>query len=732
MARQYTENQSKAIDHQGHNILVAASAGSGKTTVLIERLVRKILAGDRVDQFLIVTFTNAAAAEMKERLEVAITDQIAQTSGDQKRFLQDQLALLPVANVSTIDSFALKLIDTYYYKIGLDPSYRLLADQAEVALLKDSVVQGVLADFYDPDHPDHQAFLDLVNNFANPNYDADLKANVLRLADFAVARPDGAEWLAALAAPGQSADPVAVSDRADYRKFLQPKVLSAVTQASAAFDLVLADLEGLPELEKTYNFIAETKERLAAINTAIASQASYDDLRALVDSDWGKMPQSKTAKVFKEDPDLAALLDHARSTFNAFFAKSGTVGAVMALKKTVFALSEDQWQVVNTAGDKLVTTLVKVTQAFLAAFTAQKRADNLLDFADAEQLSLQILDQDDVRELVQSQFKELLIDEYQDINRLQESFLQKLSNQHNMYMVGDVKQSIYGFRQADPSLFTGKYFAFAQEGSEDERIELAENFRSENNVTTVINQIFTQLMDQELGDIPYQDSAKLIAAASYPDFVPPVFQVNLIEQADGESADFAGNENADEEADGDSADQPEKRASQYQLLAQKVQDLIKNSQVYDQKAGVMRPVRYSDIAILTRSKGGYVELIRHFNTAGIPIQSDGVGNYYQVMEVYLVLDMLRVIDNPHQDIPLAAVLRSPIFGLTENDLAEIRLADRDHDFYTALVAWAQTKPQGQGILLALEAWQRLARQNDLVGLVLAIYQDTGWLDYVGT
>lgn len=777
MARQYTENQKKAISHSGHNILVAASAGSGKTTVLIERLVRKILAGASVDEFLIVTFTNAAAAEMKERLEVAITEQIGQVTDDkQKRFLLDQLALLPVANVSTIDSFALKLIDTYYYKIGLDPSYRLLADQAELNLLKDRVIEAVFADFYDQSHPDHEAFLALVNNFANPNQDQNLKEKVLKLADFALARPDGPEWLASLAgdladsdlkaqtdseddvAQEPVASPVAPASMTDtaqetvtapatdtdsklmttpalvdqnlFQKFLAPKILATFNQADQVFTGILQDIEGVSELNKTANFFQETLEKVHQVQQALTDHQSFDTLRGLIASDWGKIPQAKTAKVFKEDPDLAALLDVARAGFSTFFAKSGRVGAVVNLNQTIFALTEDQWQQVNAAGNQLVVTLVTVTQAFLDAFAAKKREENLLDFSDAEQLSLLILQQEDVLNLVQSQFQEILVDEYQDINRLQETFLKSLSNGENMYMVGDVKQSIYGFRQADPSLFTGKYFDFAREDSPDERIELAENFRSENNVTTVINQIFTQLMDEELGDIPYQDSAKLIAAASYPEMVPAVFHLDIIEQADKETAAFATDESGENQA-GAEADNSEKRASQYRYLAQKIQGLIQKGEVYDQKAGLMRPIKFSDIAILTRSKTGYVELLRTLNQAGIPVQSDGVGNYYQVMEVYLVLDLLRIVDNPHQDIPLAAVLRSPIFAFDENDLAEIRLADRRHDFYTAVVADAKDHARSQRFLEMLGAWQSLARQNDLVGLVLAIYQDTGWLDYVG-
>ncbi|CAH1850370.1 helicase-exonuclease AddAB subunit AddA [Convivina intestini] len=719
MPRQFTANQQRAIESSGHNILVAASAGSGKTTVLIERILQKILKGQSVDQFLIVTFTNAAAAEMKERLEKALQGQLVQAQGELRQHLQRQLMLLPVANIATIDAFALKLIENYYYKIGLDPRFRLLSDTAERQMLRQDVVDEVFSDYYDPKHPQYADFMALVDNFANPNYDNPFKDQILRLAEFAQARPDGLEWLKEQA---QKANGPANQDLLTSQplgQHVQQLFLDEVHNGQALLEPLLSQVSGIEELKKTAQGLSELLSYLSAIETGLSGE--WDQLQRLItDPPQIKLDTNRSKKI-KEAPELSQLVQVATQVKNDLM---GAQANLTKLSQTYFSLNAQQWQLVNQKGQDLLQTLVMVTQDFIKAFTARKRQENLLDFADLEVLALEILAQEDSRTLIASQFSEILIDEYQDINQLQESLLQSLSNGHNLYMVGDVKQSIYGFRQADPQLFSTKYHDFELSDS-DERIELADNFRSQQNVTEVTNLIFTQLMDQNLGDIAYQDAARLVPRADYPSTVGPVFELDIIQKGPGNQAV----DTRDSEELGDW----QKRQGQYAHLIQKIIDLQQSGQVYDPSlpdGGGMRPVRYSDIAILTRSKGGYVDLVRMFHEAGLPVQADGVGDYFQTMEVYIMLDTLRVIDNPHQDIPLVAMLRSPMFGLDENDLATIRLQDREHDFWTAFQAAARQNENWDKILTQIQRWQGLARQNDLVGLLLAIYEDTGWLDYM--
>ena len=726
---EFTENQKKAITHQGHNILVSASAGSGKTTVLIERLIQKIMAGTAVDQFLIVTFTRAAAGEMKERLEKALTARLQDTDDKaMQAYLQEQLALLPTAAVTTIDGFALKLIESYYYTIDLDPAFRLVADNVEVTLFKQRVLDALFDELYDEKHVDHQVLMAAVNNFASVSRDQSLKDIILKLADFDAARPKEDHWLDSLAAGVDENQPL--NQQEAYQTYVTELVRPAVEEALSDLPAALSAVEGEADEKKFQQAATALLEREAYLKNLLSlldNQVPYEDVRAAIQQNFSdKFPSRYTEKALEKDEngaDKAAQLELALAFKDRHF--SGKTAALQSMADGFFRLSEAQWQTVNARGQRLVTDLVTLTKDYLSALKEAKTAENILHFSDLVVLAREILQNQDIQRLVQSQFEEVMVDEYQDVNRLQEAFLKDMSNGHNMYMVGDIKQSIYGFRQAAPQLFAGKYEAFAKVDNEDERIELADNFRSENNVTEVINQIFTQIMDEELGDVAYQGSAKLVAKAAFPDEVPAVFNLDLLALPKSKRADSATDD--EDDAEDDDRDTREKTLT---YLLQRVQDLVQDGQVYDQKRGEMRPVNYGDIAILTRSKTTYPDLLRLAKEAGIPVQSESVGNYYQTMEVYLLLDLLRVIDNPHQDIPLVAVLRSPIFSFKENELSAIRLADERHDFYTALQAAAKEESKAAKVLEQLANWRIFARQNDLVGLIWAIYQDTGWLDYV--
>lgn len=717
MSTTFTVNQQRAVDDTGHNILVAASAGSGKTTVLIERLIQKILNGASVTNFLIVTFTNAAAQEMRERLEVAIEKRLPAVDAATKRFLQEQLLLLPAANISTIDAYALRLIENYYHVIGLDPQFRLLSDTAERDMLRQDVLAQVLAAFYEEDHEHHADFLALVHNFGQPGQDDALQDIILKLTDFAEARPDGAAWLAQLA-DNQLDLTTAITQSDLYQQHILPTLTTTITPLLAAVQDAQVLVSGAPELKKTTLALATIQDYLQQVQT-MATSAQWDDLRQMLLQPPKVSLETKASKGVADEPELLAILAQAVAVKNQVI---GAKSQLKQLTETFFRFTQSQWQTITDASQQLVATLVLVTQTFRTAFTDAKRAAQLVDFPDLGALALEILADTATRETIQSQFDEILVDEYQDINQLQETLLTQVANGHNMYMVGDVKQSIYGFRQAEPSLFTHKYKQFAQADNDDQRIELADNFRSHNNVTAMTNLIFTQLMDEKLGDIAYLGEAKLVPKADYPASVPPVFSVDIITK----QAQAAEPTETDE-----TAENFEKRQAQYARLAEKILAL-RETTIYDRKAtpAGMRPVQYGDIAILTRSKAGYIDLVASLRAAGIPVQVEAVGNYFQTMEVYLMLDVLRVIDNPHQDIPLVAVLRSPMFGLTENDLAAIRLADQQHDFWTALTTYATTHPAAQKIVDQFGKWHQLAIQNDLVTLIWTIFDDTAWLDYV--
>ncbi|MCK8616818.1 helicase-exonuclease AddAB subunit AddA [Fructobacillus sp. M158] len=728
---EFTENQQKAITHSKHNILVSASAGSGKTTVLIERLIRKIV-DDRipVDRFLIVTFTRAAAGEMKERLEKALTAVLQSSQSQEERvYLQEQLALLPTAAVTTIDGFALQLIESYYYEIDLDPAFRLVADSAEEALFKNRVLDNLFNDLYEESHPNHQAFLNVLGNFASVSRDDGLKEIILKLANFDIARPEEDHWLASLADGEDLSQPLA-KQRA-YQDYLIGEVRPHVEESLSEAKHLLPLVEGQEnkKLDDGALALTEVEHYLSQILSMIDNQRDYEELREAIALPNLKWPNRDNKAFESDDSDriaVAEVLEKVASYRESYITGSkGHDSPLKKIRESFFRLSESQWQTVNARGQRVLADLVVVSRDYLAALKVAKAEANILYFSDLVVLARQILKNNDIKELVQNQFEEVMVDEYQDVNQLQEAFLKDMSNGHNMYMVGDIKQSIYGFRQAAPQLFAKKYADFASADNENERIELAENFRSHNNVTKMINQIFTQIMDQQLGDVPYQGSAKLIPKAAFPEAVPAVFRLDLLEIAK------RNQEAANGQEDGASDDDRQTREKTLTYLLKKIQDLHLNGQIYDKDEPTgFRSVHYSDIAILTRSKTAYPELLRLAHDAGIPIQSESVGDYYQAMEIYLVLDLLRILDNPHQDIPLAAALRSPIFHFDEDKLAAIRLADEGHDFYTAFLAYAKENEKAAKVLDYFDNWRVFVRQNDLVGLIWAIYQDTGWLDYV--
>lgn len=705
MARTFTQNQQRAIDERGQHILVAASAGSGKTTVLIERLMQRILAGTSVDKFLVVTFTKLAAAEMRARLEVALNDQLRapNVTPAQRKYLQEQLLLLPSAYISTIDSFALNLIENYYHVIGLDPQFSLMADEAERGLMREEVVAAVLEDFY---ARDDAAFKRLVANFGSALDDRVLSETILKLADFADARPDGSAWLQSLTAPYAPFEELTRSDF--YQKQLLPLLQRDFAELLQSGEDALSWLAPVEALAKSHATVASLVEPLRAIADQLAS-ADWQSLRQqMANLPSGLRLQVASKKMKEEDPDSAATLEAVKPLWAEL---NGSSGLRTQIWEKYFLLDNAAWRQLQDDARDLTRTLVQVTLAFQDAFAAKKATERQLDFGDLTHLALDILADEPTRATLMAQFDELMIDEYQDVNQLQEALLQALSNGHNMYMVGDVKQSIYGFRQADPSLFTAKYQSFAQSDAAV-RIDLAENFRSHDNVTTLTNLIFTQLMDAQLGGVPYVGSAKLIAAANYPAELPAVATLNLVEDLTDDAADNGF----------------EKRQAQYALLAEKIQTLLQE-EIYDRRADQMRPVQYSDIAILLRAKSGMIDLLDTLRDAGIPVEASGVGNYLKTLETAMVLNILRILDNPHQDIPLAAVLRSPLVGLDENDLATIRLQDTRHDFWTALQLTTHL-PKVTRFLTWYENWRQIAVQQNLNQLIWAIFDETNWLDYV--
>ncbi|WP_165314676.1 helicase-exonuclease AddAB subunit AddA [Weissella sagaensis] len=739
----FTDSQTAAITTKGQNVLVSASAGSGKTRVLVERVLRRLLAGENVNQFLIVTFTEAAAAEMKERLETEIRKALANASGQERQHLLKQLRLLNVANISTLHAFALRLIEQYHYTIDLDPQFRLM-DDAERTLVMLEVYNTLLETQYTQGVEDE--FATFATQFTSSTTDdQSLQDAVFSLYNFATARPDTKEWLSHLADLYDiGTDDFTQSDF--YRNYLRPVIL---TELQAIYDKAHQlsqqapdTMDAAPAINRLLNLQTDETTYQNVLKVVQNETSDWHTIRQVVQNadlmGWGKDDQGKGKNFTKKhDPALKAAWEQVKVERVALKDRFDK------LQAQYFTLDQDGLRFAIQGAKKVMQQLVALTTAFSDDFLTEKLQRKVLDFNDLEHFALQIVNQEKVKKELQAHYSEIMVDEYQDTNQLQEAILHEMTAGDNLFQVGDIKQSIYKFRQADPTLFAHKLTTYPQT-TDNTVITLQENFRSLPNVTNFINYIFAQSMSQSLGDIDYEGDAELVAGADY-------YPDELVKKAD---LLVYLNDDQDESLDETAAslltsESYTKATGQIRMTALKIQELMQSKFViFDRKAGISRPIKYSDITILVPTKGQNLEVLDVFREMNIPIVIDGTENYFQTTEISVMMSFLKVIDNPHQDIPLAAVLRSPLYNITENGLALIRLQATDADFYTAVQSMAkldianqtatddtqlasQTQQKVQQFLHDLAIFRDLAVQNQIVTLLWSIYNETGWLDYVG-
>lgn len=746
----FTPSQDQAIHRSGNNLLVSASAGSGKTRVLVQRVIEKLKAGIGIDEILIVTFTKAAAAEMRERIQKALRQELANSQGDSERqqFYLRQLNQLPVADISTLDAFCLRILQHYYYVIDFDPVFRLLADETENTLLRDEVWADVREQLYAEGERPLSAgqliaegtpslFAQLTENFSGDRGDDGLAELVQRTYTFANATADPAAWLANLPKPYQlESDQLTAT--LFYQEQLQPLFSEQLQQIQA--DLTSAQqLATQANLTKQLDHLTTVLSQLHEV-LGLVDHGSWNALRAAVSGfNWGRMPS-----VRKTNEDFP-IYNRLKTTYYDPARKQ-----LDSLKKGYLLQSEEQAVTTIKKSGELVGELARVVTVFRQAYTAEKRRRHVLDFADVEHAALEILTQDttqsrQVAAQLRQQYSEIMIDEYQDTNGLQEAILTAIAQpapQGNLFMVGDVKQSIYRFRQADPTLFmakTDRYTADQQAGS---LIVLADNFRSMKNVDDFTNLIFKQLMDRQLGEIDYTGAAQLKFGASYyPKEVTSSAEL-LVYLTDEQAADDAAD---DQEAMDESFQVDNKHQGEVLLAGKKIQELIAaKTPIYDRDARQVRPMRYGDITLLTPTRTNNLIITDELRRLGIPVVVNDAQSYFKTTEIQIMMALLRVIDNPYQDIPLAAVLRSPIVGLNENQLAALRINQRTGDYYQAVLHFQQNFAAAHAsdfqqelhdkishFLEQLATFRNIARQNQLVTLIWRIYQDTGFLDYVG-
>ena len=772
MGMKFTPEQQRVIELHNSNILVSAAAGSGKTAVLVERIIRMICDGEHpadIDRLLIVTFTNAAAAEMRERIAAGITARLETDPGNEH--IQKQSALLHNAQITTIDSFSLFLIRNHFNEIGLDPDFRV-ADEGEIKLLQQEVLAQLLEDAYAgqfvPEAPEQ--FHACVEYFCPGGRESVLEQHILNLSRYAGSFPWPAEWLEERKNDYAAGDMEALV-HSDYGQYLTERVNRTVEGCLEKLREVKRLCE-LPDGPYMYGELTEAEiEQLERLTSCKDLEEQAAKVPAVT---FARLPSKKDDSVDPAKRELAkAIRNSVKDTLSdlseSYF-------------KTPLELAVEQGKACREPLRMLLDLVLEFDRRLLAA----KQERHLIDFSDMEHYALQILLKrekveetgsigtdraktkyrivpSDVAMEYRQYFQEILIDEYQDSNLVQEYLLSAISGEaeghYNRFMVGDVKQSIYKFRLARPELFLEKYDIY-QETGDLCRIDLAKNFRSRIQVVDAVNDVFSRIMSREIGGIAYDDKAALYPGAVYPAQEDPAYgsELLLIRKPEKGEREESGIGEQHAEGAGVLVDYDNVRQLEALAIAARIKQLKGSLQVMEKSAGELRPVRYSDMVILLRTTSGWDEEFKKIlEQQGIPVYITSKTGYFGALEVQELLQFLRVLDNPRQDIPLFGVMQSVFGGFTQEEIAQIRSGGEGHSrkrmtLYEALKEVAQsgrTVEEGEEISAGESAGeeaelsqkadtflQRIGHYRDLTpftsirDLLQRILDDYDYLNYV--
>lgn len=705
-AIRFTKDQQKVIDTHNRNILVSAAAGSGKTAVLVERIIQMIMDETNdvtIDRLLVVTFTNAAASEMRERIGEALYKAIE--LHPESDHLRTQLTLLPSASIMTLHAFCLQVIRNYFYEIDLDPSFRI-GDETELVLLRQEVLEEVLEDFYSEGTDSFKAFVDA---YGRGKTDHAIEGLILDLYTMSMSHPQPEQWLQDclehlnIATEDEWYDSI-------YAKAMSQEIYGIVTTLrdylTKGFDLITED-PGLEPMGITLTGYREILEHLESIED---TPELFSEISAV---------ELQRAKSAKRGTDKS-LVEPVRDVITTV--KDGIKGLKDQFGITVNEAFIDRLQISHGH----MTTLVEVINGFRDSYNGSKRMRNLIDFNDIEHFALEILTDETIADRYRQQFDEIMVDEYQDSNLVQETLVEGVSRvaegKPNIFMVGDMKQSIYKFRLAKPELFAHKYDTYTLEESPYQKIELHQNFRSRAQVLDFTNYVFRQVMSREIGDVTYDDHAALYRGAKY-NIETSQYGTRLVMM---DSSGYGGLTNQEIEA--------EQVAKEIEQILTMEPPLM----VYDKAMGTERKVMYKDIAVLLRTMSGWSEtFVDILGDHSIPVKSHTATGYFDAVEIQTILSALTIIDNPKQDIPLLAVMRSPMFGFTGDELVTIRMTARDMDFHSALMAFynsilgeSEIELKVSAFVETLERWRRLEKEVTLYELTQAILTETAYYDYV--
>lgn len=716
----WTNEQQAAIDSRGQTLLLSAAAGSGKTAVLVERIIRRLLDKEYpidITELLVVTFTKAAAAEMRDRIGTALMKALSETKDPR---VERQLALLPSAQISTLHAFCQHVIRKYFYTIDLDPAFSI-AGEEELNLLRRQVLEDVFLSYYEDDEK-ASILYPLADMFGSDRGDDILMDTVSRMYTYARSLAWPEHWLKE-AARAYDVAPDAVIDDMVWAGPIKDAVRRILEEDAHLYDGVLYHLR--------------QREAFApACDTFVAEQAALR--QAAQARSWNDLSRFVRAIDFPRLKSLRKLSDDDKAVWERCKKVRDDVkkDVIKTLQSVYFSATPEEWLDGMRAMKPVMDGLVTLTLDFAKAYGAAKKEKGWIDFSDLEHFCLQILLAPDASpehpvpsaaaEELRSQYEEVFIDEYQDTNGVQELITRLVSGEDNRFMVGDIKQSIYRFRLADPTLFLEKYQSFSRDEKAVQRcIDLGRNFRSVPVVLDAVNAVFSRAMTAEAAGMDYGEREKLYAGRQAPDderWIGGPVEVDIVPTLSDEEDD-----------DGSTAFEKECR-----FIAGRIGELLASGRMAARKDGTLEPLSYRHIVVLLRSMAGKADvLIQALQEGGIPSYAEQSGGYFAAVEVQVMLALLRCIDNPEQDLAMAAVLRSPLVGLDETALAGVRLAG-DGTLWQNLPAFVASLPDGvdekedlQQFMAAFDSWRTYSRRHGVAELLQRLYDDTAYVDFVG-
>ena len=782
MAVNWTREQKQVIEGREKSLLVSAAAGSGKTAVLVERIIQMITEGENpkdIDRLLVMTFTRAAAAEMRERIQAAIEKKLE--SEPENEHLQQQAVLVQFAQITTIDSFCLHIMREHFDRLDIDPAFRV-GDEGEMLLMRADVMDGLLEDYYRDGGERYEKFVDA---YASGKADGGIAEYVMQVYNFAQSNPWPDAWYE------KCREELLLTEQGelDQTEWMQFLLRDMALQAQEWKAQLWEAREICQEAGGPMPYLPMIEEDLRHAETVCGAAGSFETIsKALEQFTFSRLAAIR-GKNGEVDPEKKTIVSDCRSRVKK---------AVEKLKGEYLFASPEQMLADLEAGKDRILELLELAQEFGRRFRAKKKEKNVVDFHDLEHFALEILTEpkvesseaeetSDAEETGQmqgknawtvrvpgtvadelaAQYDEILVDEYQDSNLVQETLIQCISGERfdrpNVFMVGDVKQSIYKFRLARPELFLEKYSTYTSEESTHQKIELHQNFRSRDHVLESINAIFYRIMTEKLGNISYTEEAALHPGAVFEErdgldeLETELLLVDLSAQpqkepehpADGNKAE--GSKVESPELDDEAADYTA-RELEARMIAGKIREMTDKERgitIWDKELGAYRRAQYGDIVILLRSVSGWAEeFIEVLATQGIPAVAESRTGYFNTLEVETVLNLLALIDNPMQDIPLASVLKSPFGGVSDEEMAWIVAEhkagvdrSRDAGLYRAVVEYMNEDDSARSersrlcqklkkLFTLLDTFRQESVYLPMHELLYRIYDKTGYYRYV--